>query len=195
MSRTIPPLILSSGSPRRRDLLGSLGFPFRVETKETDETIPPEVLAIDAAEYIARKKAEEWLGEDVKDWVITADTVVCLGDEALAKPADRAEAIGMIRSLSGRAHSVITGVCLLIGGRLHSFSEETKVYFRELTEDQITYYVDEYKPFDKAGAYGIQEWIGMIGISRIEGDYYNVVGLPVGRLNEELLKHAKRQEH
>lgn len=181
-------LLLASKSPRRRQLLSELGYPIEFIQLDVDEHTSADTPAADTAELLARRKAEacpiEQLTTD--SVLITADTVVVLDNQVLGKPADRNQALQMLHSLSGRSHSVYTGVCLRTPSRTLSFTERTDVHFNDLSEEDIVYYVDLYRPFDKAGAYGIQEWIGMIGISRIEGCYYNVMGLPVARLYEYL---------
>ena len=179
-------LILGSKSPRRQELLGSLDFPFRVEVRSVDETFPPNLPVEKLAEFIAKKKAEAFTDLKRDELVITSDTVVVCNGIALAKPANAEEAKGMLRMLSGKTHQVITGVCLKTPEDQRSFSETTHVQFDELSEEEIDYYIEKYRPFDKAGSYGIQEWIGMIGIKGIEGDYYNVMGLPLNRLYREL---------
>ena len=179
-------LILGSKSPRRQELLGSLDFPFRVEVRSVDETFPPNLPVEKLAEFIAEKKAEAFTDLERDELVITSDTVVVCNGIALAKPANAEEAKGMLRMLSGKTHQVITGVCLKTLEDQRSFSETTHVQFDELSEEEIDYYIEKYRPFDKAGSYGIQEWIGMIGIKGIEGDYYNVMGLPLNRLYREL---------
>ncbi|MDE7074496.1 MAG: Maf family nucleotide pyrophosphatase, partial [Odoribacter sp.] len=139
--------------------------------------------------YLSRLKAQAFISElQADELLITADTVVCIGGEILGKPAGRKEAVKMLQRLSGNRHTVVTGVSLTTATSQRTFSVQTEVYFKELTEEEITYYVDTYQPFDKAGAYGIQEWIGYIGITRIDGSFYNVMGLPVQRLYEELQK-------
>ena len=179
-------LILGSKSPRRQELLGSLDFPFRVEVRSVDETFPHNLPVEELAEFIAEKKAEAFTDLKRDELVITSDTVVVCNGIALAKPANAEEAKGMLRMLSGKTHQVITGVCLKTPEDQRSFSETTHVQFDELSEEEIDYYIEKYRPFDKAGSYGIQEWIGMIGIKGIEGDYYNVMGLPLNRLYREL---------
>lgn len=184
---TIPrPLILASKSPRRQKLLSELGFSFTVEENKVDETVPFDMPAKDVPTYLAEKKARPFEERSDTNLIIAADTIVLLEDEILGKPHSREEALRMLNKLSGRQHSVITGVTLLKDGKYHTFREVTLVYFKSLSPEDIAYYVDQYKPFDKAGAYGIQEWIGYIAISRIEGDFYNVMGLPVCRLVQEL---------
>jgi len=182
-------ITLASGSPRRKQMLEELGLSFIVKTKETDETYPADLNTLEVAEYIAIKKAEAFKDTINNDeLIITADTVVLTDNTILGKPKDRQEAYNMLKSLSGKAHKVISGVCLKTSENKHSFSSTTEVYFKDLTDDEIYYYIDNYKPFDKAGAYGIQEWIGFIGVERIDGSYFNVVGLPIQRLYTELKK-------
>ncbi len=179
-------IILATNSPRRKELLTQLGIPFEVKSKEIDESYPksfrPEAVAV----FIAEKKANSFL-ETLKDeLLIAADTIVSIKDEIFGKPKDHIEAIKMLHKLSGKAHEVITGVALLYNQKIYSFYEKTTVHFKELTNAEIEYYINEYKPFDKAGAYGIQEWIGMVGVTGIEGSYSNVVGLPTARLYHEI---------
>ena len=182
-------LILASGSPRRRQLLSEAGFEFEVRLKETDEVWPEGLPAEDVPEFLASLKADAYMNELTDgELLITADTVVCLNGNVLGKPSDRDEAISMLKALSGCRHTVVTGVALTTNKCRKTFHSTTDVYFKELSEEEIVYYVDNYRPFDKAGAYGIQEWIGYIGICRIEGSFYNVMGLPVQQLYTEL-KH------
>ncbi|MBC7487745.1 MAG: septum formation protein Maf [Cytophagaceae bacterium] len=182
-------IILGSQSPRRKTLLEGLGISPEVRINDMDESIPANLPAHQAPEYLAKKKAIAFLpllkeGE----LLITADTVVIVDDQVINKPVDLADAKVMLRRLSGRKHQVVSGVCISSLSLTHSFSETTSVFFRPLSEEQIAYYVEHYKPLDKAGAYGIQEWIGLVAIEKIEGDFYNVMGLPVGRLVEEMRK-------
>lgn len=181
-------IILGSNSPRRKELLAGLGLDFEVKVIDgISETYPEDTPSCDVAAYIAGRKADAYtdiLGENTL--VITADTVVIAGDEILGKPADREDARRMLRMLSGRTHQVITGVCLLTSSSRRVFSVTTDVTFKELTDAEIDYYIDNYKPFDKAGAYGIQEWIGYIGVTGLRGSYFNVMGLPVQRIYQEL---------
>lgn len=180
-------LILASASPRRHQILCDAGFKFDVKLKHTDEIWPQEMEIEKVPEYLACLKADAFRDELKEgELLITADTVVCLGAELLGKPKDREEAIDMLHRLSGRKHTVITGVCLTTTNCHSSFSARTDVYFKPLSEEEITCYVDNYKPYDKAGAYGIQEWIGYIGIQKIDGSFYNVMGLPVQQLYEAL---------
>ena len=177
-------LILASQSPRRRQLLSDAGLEFTLADRfECDETFPQDMPAEDVAEYLSRLKSDAYpepLAEG--DILLTADTVVIADNRVLGKPSDRAEAIEMISLLSGCDHEVITGCTLRTATRQRSFSVRSKVHFRALDREEIEYYVDCYRPFDKAGAYGIQEWIGYVGIEGIEGSFYNVMGLPVQRL-------------
>lgn len=180
-------LLLASKSPRRRQLLNELQLPLQFVDIDADEHLPHPVAASQAAEAIARIKAEAFRQPLASGQVlVTADTVVVLDEQVLGKPRNRQEALAMLRSLSGRTHQVYTGVCLRTAERQHSFTECTHVAFRVMAEQELEHYVDHYGPYDKAGAYGIQEWIGMVGIERIEGCYYNVMGLPVARLYKEL---------
>jgi len=178
-------LILASGSPRRRQLLTELGLPYEIRLREVDESFPPHLRRAEVAEYLARHKAEAYRPDLAPDeLLLTADTIVCLDEEVLNKPANAAEARAMLGRLQGRAHQVYTGVCLLPGdGRPPViFSDETTVYFQPLTSAEITHYVAQYQPFDKAGAYGAQDWLGLVGIARLEGSYFNVMGLPTHRV-------------
>lgn len=183
-------IILASNSPRRRELLGGLDLDFEVKVlPDIDESYPDNLPAAEVAGYISREKAAPYrtlIGEN--DLVITADTVVIVGDEVLGKPKDAEDARRMLQLISGRTHQVITGVCLLTTDKERSFSVTTDVTFKQLSEDEIAYYIEHYKPFDKAGAYGIQEWIGYVGVTSINGSYFNVMGLPVQRLWEEIKK-------
>jgi septum formation protein len=180
------PLMLASGSPRRKDLLEQVGIEFEIFTRDVDEYFPDNLHPRAVAVLIAENKAKAYTDLSMDKIVMTADTVVALEGKVLGKPKDREHAIEMISSLSGKKHSVITGITIFHKGKFQSFSEETQVKFRKLDMNQIRYYVEKYEPYDKAGAYGIQEWIGMVGVEKIDGDFYNVMGLPVGRLYEEL---------
>lgn len=180
-------IILASKSPRRRQLLQELGLEFEVVTKDVDESYPSHLQREAVAEYIAQKKAQPFAALQPGELVITSDTIVCVDDQVLGKPQNRDEAIDMLQLLSGRSHTVISGVCLKTATKEKVFSESTKVFFKELSLAEIEYYVDHYQPFDKAGSYGIQEWIGYIGVEKIEGDYFNVVGLPLFGLSNALI--------
>jgi septum formation protein len=179
-------LILASNSPRRKELLGKLDVAFTVKLKEVPEDYPEDLKREQVAEYLANRKAEAYRTELGDEIIITADTIICLDDQILNKPIDAAEAHQMLQLLSGRAHEVITGVCLMSKEKKVVFHDLTRVYFKSLTSAEIAYYVKQYQPLDKAGAYGVQEWIGMIGIERMEGSYFNVMGLPVHKLYEQL---------
>ncbi|MPQ47365.1 septum formation protein Maf [Marinifilum sp. N1E240] len=180
-------LILASQSPRRHQMLKELGLSFELKTKDVEEVYPDGLTPEEIPVYLAELKGKAFK-EDVvsNELVITADTIVCIDDWILGKPKDRNDAVKMLRALSGRAHQVISGVCLMSKEKKVSFATTTNVHFKILSEEEINYYIDNYKPFDKAGAYGIQEWIGFIGIDGIEGSYFNVVGLPIQRLYQEL---------
>jgi len=182
-------IILASGSPRRKELMTMLGINFTVKTKPTDEVYPDGTPTDKVSEFLAKLKAEAFLEESLSDpnlIVIAADTTVVIDDEILGKPKDRADAIAMLQKLSGKRHTVYTGVCILKEGQFHSFTAQTDVWFRKMADEEIVFYVDNYKPFDKAGAYAVQEWIGAAAISRMEGSYYNVVGLPTQMLYVKL---------
>ena len=182
-------IILASKSPRRQNLLKELGFDFEIKTKEIEEIYPPELKRENVALFLSELKASAFVDDlNDNDLIITSDTIVCLGDEIIGKPRGREDAIKMLGKLSGNKHEVITAVTLLSKEKKHTFYEETAVYFKSLSTPEIEYYVDNYQPFDKAGSYGIQEWIGYIGIEKIIGSYFNVMGLPVKRVYEELIK-------
>ena len=184
-------LILASNSPRRKELLAGLGVPFEVRVlQDIDEHYPENLPVNEVARYIAKEKADAYRRIVAADeLIITADTVVILGDEILGKPVDEADAVRMLKLLSGRTHQVMTGVCLLTAEKESCFDVTTDVTFKALSDDEIHYYVNHYRPFDKAGAYGIQEWIGYIGVTGLHGSYYNVMGLPVQRIYQELTKY------
>jgi septum formation protein len=184
-------LILASNSPRRKELLAGLGMPFEVRVlQDIDEEYPDNLPVNEVARYIAKEKADAYRRIIAPDeLIITADTVVIVGDEILGKPVDEADAVRMLKLLSGRTHQVTTGVCLLTAKKERCFDVTTDVTFKALSDDEIDYYVDHYRPFDKAGAYGIQEWIGYIGVTGLHGSYYNVMGLPVQRIYQELTKY------
>jgi len=179
-------LILGSKSPRRQELLGGLNIPFEVRTKETDESYPASLPSHEVPEYIAKLKAAAFADLSAEDTLVTADTVVIVGDEILGKPHTREEAITMLRKLQNRTHQVVTGVCIRHGEKQISFSDETIVHFTALTDDEIAYYIDNYRPYDKAGAYGVQEWIGYVAVDSMEGSYFNVMGLPIHKVYQAL---------
>ena len=181
-------IILASNSPRRKELLAGLDVAFEVRVlKGIDESYPADLPTKQIAQYISQKKAAAYRNTIASDeLVITADTIVILGDEVMGKPKDEADACRMLRELSGKTHQVITGVTLTTTEKQHSFSVETDVTFKEFSEEEIVYYVKKYQPMDKAGSYGIQEWIGYVGVTSLQGSYFNVMGLPVQRIYEAL---------
>lgn len=181
-------IILASNSPRRKELLEGIDIPFEIRVLDgIDESYPDSLPTKDIAGYISKKKADAYQQMMApNELIITADTIVVLGQEVMGKPKDAAEAHQMLQKLSGKTHQVITGVCLTTQERQVCFSVETDVTFKTLTDEEITYYVDHYQPFDKAGAYGIQEWIGHVGVTGLKGSYFNVMGLPVQRIYEAL---------
>lgn len=190
------PIILASRSPRRKQLLEWAEVEFTICVQFTDESFPADMPVEEVPVHIARNKAiatREYLkgafhGSLAHDFILAADTIVVLEKEVINKPASQREAIEMLKKLSGNVHRVITGVVIMKDGEETSFSDITEVEFHPLTEEQIRFYVEKYKPFDKAGAYAIQEWIGVVGIKRINGDFYNVMGLPVSRVVQALEK-------
>ncbi|KQS31050.1 nucleoside triphosphate pyrophosphatase [Dyadobacter sp. Leaf189] len=180
------PVILASNSPRRKQLLTDLGFDFTVDVLPIDESFPAEMPTHEVAGYISGAKAEVFRGKRPGDIVLTADTVVVAENRILGKPADEAEAFEMLRLLSGKKHDVVTAVSILSDNGLETVSDTATVYFRDLEDSEISYYIDLCKPFDKAGAYGIQEWIGMTAIEKIEGSFYTIMGLPVHIVYQKL---------
>jgi len=185
-------IILASKSPRRHELLRGLGLNFEIRTKDVDESFPKILSREEIPEFLAKKKADAF-ADDLGDMdiLVTSDTVVCLGDKIFNKPADRKEAIAMLSELSGKRHEVITGVCLTSPTNQVIFHDTARVFFGELELDEIGAYVDEHKPYDKAGSYGIQEWIGYVGIEKIEGSFYTVMGFPTRKFYEELKKFVQ----
>ena len=183
-------VILASNSPRRKELLTGLGVDYEVRTlPDVDESYPDTLQGADIPLYIAKEKADAYRDMlQPGELMITADTIVWLDGKVLGKPKDREDALCMLRAMSGRTHEVFTGVCITTTEWQRSFAAQTEVRFAELSEEEITYYVDKFQPMDKAGAYGVQEWIGFIGVENISGSYYNIMGLPVQRLYKELVK-------
>ena len=183
-------VILASGSPRRRELMAGLGVNYEVRIlPDVDESYPDTLQGEEIPLYIAKEKADAYIPMMQPDeLIITADTIVWLDGKVLGKPGDREDALQMLRTMSGRTHKVFTGVCITTTDWQRSFTAQTEVRFATLSEDEIIYYVDNFKPMDKAGAYGVQEWIGFIGVENISGSYYNIMGLPVQKLYRELLK-------
>ena len=183
-------VILASNSPRRKELLAGLGVDYEVRTlPDVDESYPETLQGADIPLYIAKEKADAYVAMmQPGELMITADTIVWLDDKVLGKPWDREDALQMLRTMSGRTHEVFTGVCITTTDWQRSFTAQTEVRFDTLSEEEIAYYVDNFQPMDKAGAYGVQEWIGFIGVENISGSYYNIMGLPVQKLYRELLK-------
>ncbi len=180
--------ILASQSPRRQELLRMLGLDFEVRSKNIEETYPNNLPLTEIPIYLSQKKAKS-ISSDVaeKAIIIAADTIVTIDEKILEKPIDRSDAQKMLEMLSEKQHKVVSGVTIMQGDNMKSFNEITKVTFKSLSSEEIYYYIDKYKPYDKAGSYAIQEWIGMIGVKRLEGCYYNVVGLPIHKLYKTLL--------
>ncbi|MDE5761920.1 MAG: Maf family nucleotide pyrophosphatase [Bacteroidales bacterium] len=187
-------LVLGSASPRRKDLLSALGFEFETITKDVDESYPLSMPRESVPEYLSHIKSVAFSDDELPEnyMLITADTMVLLDNKPFGKPADRDQAVRFLYALSGQTHKVITGISLRTRERQHTFSVESKVTFRVLSLEEIEYYVDKYKPYDKAGSYGIQEWIGYVGIEAIEGSFYNVMGLPTQRLYREMAEFIGR---
>lgn len=182
-------LILASGSPRRKHLLEEMGLDFHIVVQQVEEISPADMDPSSTAEYLSELKAAAFGSDEMaeNELIITADTIVTLDKDILGKPVDRTDAVQMLNKLSGKTHQVITGVTLKTRNRQHTFAVTTDVTFKKLSNEEIDYYIDTYKPFDKAGAYGIQEWIGHAAIEKIDGSYFNVMGLPTHRLYEELI--------
>lgn len=181
-------IVLASKSPRRQELLKNIISNFKIEVREIEETFPSTLKGGEIAQYISKQKANAFLHSNEKSMIITADTIVCLEDKVLGKPKSHENAFEMLRSLSGKKHTVFTGVSLLFKNKLTSFYDATNVSFYELSDEEINEYIKNHQPFDKAGSYGIQEWMGYVGIQKIEGDFFNVMGLPLHRLYREIDK-------
>ena len=181
-------VILASGSPRRQQFFKDLDINFSVQLKEVEEKYPKELKAAEITDFLADLKSKAFTGLQEKDLLITSDTIVWLENKAFGKPKDAKEAFTMLRALSGKKHQVITSISIKSLSFQKIINDSTTVNFKELSDEEIQYYINNYKPFDKAGAYGIQEWIGFIGIDSIEGSYFNVVGLPIHKLYDELMK-------
>ncbi|MDP2068885.1 MAG: Maf family nucleotide pyrophosphatase [Lutibacter sp.] len=181
-------IILATGSPRRQELFKELGLDFSIQVKAVEEIYPSALKLAEITNYLAELKAAAFTDLAENDIVITSDTIVWHNNKAIEKPKDKQHAIEMLQELSGTGHQVITSICIKTQTSQKVFYDETMVYFKPLLMEEITYYVEKYHPFDKAGAYGIQEWIGFIGVTKIEGSYFNVMGLPVHKLYEELMK-------
>jgi septum formation protein len=186
-------LILASGSPRRQELLKSLGVPFEIRIKEIDEVYPKHLKKSEISDYLAQLKSNAFVEElNPKDLLITSDTIVWYHNMALGKPKSKDDAFQMLQKLSGKTHEVITSVCLKSLQKEDIFNSITKVTFKELSSEEIQFYIDNYNPMDKAGAYGIQDWIGQIGVTKIEGSYFNVMGFPIHKIYSQLLKFSKK---
>ncbi len=186
MIKNSKPLLLASSSPRRQYLMKEAGFTFAVAHPDIDESFPQDMRLEEVPTYLARKKAQALLPNINDEIILASDTVVILGNKILNKPLDRAEAISMLSELSGNTHTVITAVCLLSKTKEDYFDDRTQVTFRKVTKEEIEFYVDTYKPYDKAGSYGAQDWIGLTAIEKINGSYFTVMGLPVHRVYEQL---------
>jgi septum formation protein len=182
------PLVLASSSPRRQYLMKEAGFTFTSEKPDVDESFPSALPVDQVARYLAEKKAEYFRLNIKNEVILTADTVVILNNKIINKPEDRTDAIAMLSALSGNTHLVMTGVCILSKEKEESFDDTTEVTFQTLTHEEIEYYVDTYKPYDKAGAYGAQDWIGMVAIAKIVGSYFNVMGLPIHKVYQHLTR-------
>jgi septum formation protein len=181
-------LILASSSPRRQYIMKEAGFDFKVIKPDVDESFPENLPVDQVARYLASKKAEYFRPQIRNEIVITADTIVLFENRILNKPANKLDALTMLKSLNGNTHLVITGVCILSAEKEIIFDDASEVSFNKLTESEIEYYIDIYKPYDKAGSYGAQDWIGMVGIQKINGSYFNVMGLPIHKVYQELKK-------
>lgn len=184
-------IILASKSPRRQEILTQMGISFVVKVQDVEESFPSHLSPEEVAVYIAEKKAKAFMSELGNELLISSDTIVCLGDEIIGKPKDEEDAFRILNKLSGKMHKVITAVSFLQNKKIDSFFDTTEVYFRELSSAEIHYYIKNYQPFDKAGAYSIQEWIGYVGIERIIGSYTNVMGLPSELLYKKLKERIR----
>ena len=185
-------LILASGSPRRQELLKSLGVPFEIRIREIDEVYPKHLKKSEISDYLAQLKSNAFVEElNPKDLLITSDTIVWYHNMALGKPKSKDDAFQMLQKLSGKTHEVITSVCLKSLQKEDIFNSITKVTFKELSSEEIQFYIDNYNPMDKAGAYGIQDWIGQIGVTKIEGSYFNVMGFPIHKIYSQLLNFSE----
>ncbi|WP_320815693.1 Maf-like protein [Flavobacterium sp.] len=183
-------IILASGSPRRQQYFKELDIDFTIQLKEVEEVYPKHLRAEEITNFLAELKAAAFTHLNVNDVLITSDTIVWHKEKALGKPKNYQDAFEMLQSMSGKTHEVITSVCFKTSVKTETVFEVTKVTFKEISDEAITYYLDNYKPFDKAGSYGIQEWIGLIAISKIEGSYANVVGMPVDKVYDKLIEYV-----
>ena len=180
-------IILASGSPRRQQFFKDLDIDFTIQLKEVEEIYPNKLKGTEITDYLANLKSKAFTNLTENDLLVTSDTIVWLNNTALGKPKNKQEAFNMLRALSGKKHDVITSISIKNKNFQKIINDVTTVYFKEISDEEINYYINNYKPFDKAGAYGIQEWIGFIDIDKIEGSYFNVVGLPVHKLYKELM--------
>lgn len=185
-------ITLGSGSPRRKELLEDLGLDFKVQASEVDETFPKHLKGYEVAEYLVKIKALSFEPPQENELIITGDTIVCIDDRILEKPKDKPDAFQMLRQLSGKKHAVISAFCIYHADDLEVKSDQTDVHFKALSDEEIHYYTDNYEVFDKAGAYAIQDWIGKIGVKKIDGSFYTVMGLPVHQVYQSLQEIAER---
>ncbi len=181
-------IILASGSPRRQKFLRDLEIDFTIKLREIEEIYPANLKGVEITDYLAELKSSSYDDLKKNEILITSDTIVWLENKAIGKPKDRNDAIKILMQLSGKKHEVMTSICLKTIDSIKIVNDITQVYFKVLTQEEVEYYVDNFKPYDKAGAYGIQDWIGYIGVEKIEGSFFNVMGLPVHKLYTELLK-------
>jgi septum formation protein len=181
-------IILASGSPRRQQFLRDLQLDFSIQLKEVEEIYPNELQGKEITNYLAKLKASAFSNLDDKDVLITSDTIVWFKNKALGKPKNRKEAIAMLKKMSNKKHYVYSSICLTSSKKQIVFSDTTTVYFKQLSDEEIDYYVDTFQPYDKAGSYGIQEWIGLIGVKKIKGSFFNVMGFPVHKFYKEILR-------
>ena len=184
-------IILASGSPRRKQIMADAGFSFDVEVRPTDEAFDAAMQPEFVPEFLSKQKVDQFSEYDEDHIILGSDTVVIIDNQILNKPQSKDEAIAMLAKLSGKTHKVVTGVSVKIGSHVESFSDSTYVHFSELSDAEIEFYIDQYKPFDKAGAYGVQDFIGMVGIDRIEGSFYTVMGLPIHKVYQHLKQYIE----
>ena len=181
-------IILASGSPRRQQFLKDLNLDFTIQLKEIEEVYPSHLKGKEITDYLAELKSSTFTNLNKNDILITSDTIVWLGNKAIGKPKDKQEAVVIFKKMSGKKHQVFTSICLKTSENITIVNDTTDVYFKDLSNDEINYYLDNFQPYDKAGGYGIQDWIGLVGVEKIDGSYFNVMGLPVHKLYAELLK-------
>ena len=181
-------IILASGSPRRQQFLKDLNLDFSIQLKEVEEIYPPHLKGKEITDFLAELKSNAFTNLKKNDILITSDTIVWLDNKAIGKPKNKQEAITIFKEISGKKHQVYTSICIKTSTDIKIINDKTDVYFKDLNDDEINYYLDNFQPYDKAGGYGIQDWIGLIGVEKIDGSYFNVMGLPVHKLYTELLK-------